>query len=77
MDKKDFNRLSHMLDAAKTVRQHLANKNLVDLEKDRLLLGAVIRELLVIGEAANAVSPEAKASISDIPWKLVIGMRTN
>ncbi len=43
-------------------------------KEDRLLLGGVIRELLIIEEAANAVSPAVKATI-DIPWKQVIGMR--
>jgi uncharacterized protein with HEPN domain len=75
MDKKDLNRLNHMLDAAKTVCQHVANKKESDLERDRLLLGGVIRELLLIGEAANAVSAQSKADIPNIPWKEVIGMR--
>lgn len=75
MDKKDLNRLNHMLDAAQAVCQHVMNKSMSDLEKDRLLLGGVIRELLLIGEAANAVSPQTKAKIPNIPWKQVIGMR--
>jgi uncharacterized protein with HEPN domain len=53
MDQKDLNRLSHMLDAALAVRQHVVAKTVADLETDRLLLGGVIRELLLIGEAAN------------------------
>ncbi len=64
-----------MLDAAKAVCQHVANKNASDLEKDRLLLGGVIRELLLIGEAANAVSAQTKAKAPSIPWKEIIGMR--
>lgn len=64
-----------MLDAAQAIGQHVANKSMVDLEQDRLLLGGVIRELLLIGEAANAVTSPSKAAISDIPWKKVIGMR--
>lgn len=75
MDKKDLNRLSHMLDAAQTIRQHIIHKTAVDLDKDRLLLGGIIRELLLIGEAANAVSPQSQAKILDIPWREVIGMR--
>ncbi len=75
MDKRDLNRLSHMLDAAKTVCQHIAFKTAVDLEQDRLLLGGVIRELLLIGEAANAVSPACQKSHPTIPWKMIIGMR--
>lgn len=75
MEKKDLNRLIHMLDAAKAILQHIANKKAVDLEHDRLLLGGVVRELLLIGEAANAVSPQAKAAMPNIPWKEIIGMR--
>ncbi|MES2273370.1 MAG: HepT-like ribonuclease domain-containing protein [Chlamydiota bacterium] len=75
MDKKDLNRLNHMLDSAKVICQHMVNKSASDLELDRLLLGGVIRELLLIGEAANAVTAQARAEISGIPWKKVIGMR--
>jgi uncharacterized protein with HEPN domain len=64
-----------MLDAAQAVCQHILNKTPTDLEEDRLLLGGVIRELLLIGEAANAISPQSKEKISEIPWKKVIGMR--
>lgn len=64
-----------MLDAAKAVLQHVAQKKSSDLDDDRLLLGGVIRELLLIGEAANAVSPVTKANIPNIPWKAMIGMR--
>lgn len=64
-----------MLDAANAVLQHITHKKLTDLEQDRLLLGGVIRELLLIGEAANAISPQTKSKISNIPWKEVIGMR--
>ncbi len=64
-----------MLEAAKAVCHHVANKDISDLEKDRLLLGGVIRELLLIGEAANAVSLPLQAEIPTIPWRQVIGMR--
>ena len=47
----------------------------MDLQKDRLLLGGIIRELLLIGEAANAVSAQTKSLIPAIPWRQVIGMR--
>lgn len=75
MEKKDLNRLSHMVDAAKAVLQHIHNKKQADLEKNRLLIGGVIRELLLIGEAANAISAQSRAKMPNIPWKEVIGMR--
>ena len=75
MDKKDLNRLNHMLDAAKTISHHIRNKVESDLEGDRLLLGGIIRELLLIGEAANAVSSHCKEAFPNIPWRKIIGMR--
>ena len=75
MEKKDLNRLSHILDAAKTIQEHIRGKKESDLERDRLLLGGIIRELLLIGEAANAVSPQTKTQIPSIPWKEIVGMR--
>lgn len=74
MEKKDLNRLEHMLDAAKAIQEHIKGKKQSDLDKNRLFLGGIIRELLVIGEAANAISPQTKIQIS-LPWKEVIGMR--
>lgn len=65
----------HMLDAANAVLKHIAFKKPSDLDDDRLLLGGIIRELLLIGEAANAISPQTRAKIPNIPWKEVIGMR--
>lgn len=64
-----------MLEAAKVICRHIAEKRSSDLEQDRLLLGGVIRELLLIGEAANAISTKTQTSLSDIPWREVIGMR--
>lgn len=74
MNKKDLNRLEHILDAAKTIQEHIKGKKQSDLDKNRLFLGGVIRELLLIGEAENAVSPQTKAQVH-LPWKEVIGMR--
>ena len=75
MDRKDLNRLEHMLDAATAILHHVKNKHLADLESDRLLLGGVIRELLLIGEAANAVSSLVQQELTQIPWRQIIGMR--
>jgi uncharacterized protein with HEPN domain len=36
---------------------------------------AVTRQLEIIGEAARRISPETQATIPDIPWSKMIGMR--
>lgn len=63
-----------MLDEAKTIQKHIKGKKQSDLDTNRLFLGGVIRELLLMGEAASAISTQTKAQVS-LPWKEVIGMR--
>ena len=43
--------------------------------EDGKLQDAVIRRLLVVGEAANRVSSETQQSLSDIAWLKIRGIR--
>lgn len=36
---------------------------------------ACVKQIEIIGEAANSISPETKAIFSDLEWKQIIGMR--
>lgn len=40
-----------------------------------MLQGAVIYKLLIIGEAARAISRDFKDAHPGVPWILIIGMR--
>lgn len=42
---------------------------------DTMRQDAVVRELLIIGEAAKRLSDEFKASHPNIPWRQMAGMR--
>lgn len=42
---------------------------------DRKAQSAVIRELLVVGEAAKRVSSEVRSETPAIPWREITGMR--
>lgn len=75
MDKKDSVRLKHILDSAKAALSYVQNKKRSDLDHDRMLLSALIRELEIIGEASNYLSSGAKKKHSTIPWKEIISMR--
>jgi uncharacterized protein with HEPN domain len=51
-----------------------------DVEKDhflnnRMMQGAVIREIEIIGEAAKNISRETRNKSRQIPWKQIAGMR--
>ena len=46
-----------------------------ELTTDLQLQDAVIRRLLIIGEAARRVSEETRQTLPQIPWAAVNGMR--
>lgn len=75
MEKNDFIRLKHMLEAARTCLQFGAGKIRSDLEMDQMLSFAVIRALEIFGEAASRVSSQFQKKHSQIPWRAIVGMR--
>lgn len=42
---RDYIRFQHMLDASQAAVSHLLEKKMEDLDRDRLLLNGVVREL--------------------------------
>lgn len=64
-----------MIDAVESVGQFMAGRQRVDLDRDRMLLFAVVRAIEVIGEAASRVSDETRAANPAIPWSAIVGMR--
>ena len=75
MVNKDIARLKHMLDSTIAIRTFTKGKRRGSLDKNRLLLSAILREFEIIGEAAKNVSEKTKKQFSQIPWKELIGMR--
>lgn len=43
--------------------------------EDEILINAVLRQLMVVGEAAACLSPETTGRLSDVPWKEIRGFR--
>ena len=72
---RDSIRLRHMLDAAKEALSFASGKSRTDLESNRMLVLALVKDIEIIGEAASRVSEEFKARYSQIPWLEIIGMR--
>lgn len=75
MEKSDFIRLKHMLEAAHTCMHFSAGKKRIDFEKDQMLSFAVIRALEIFGEAASRISSEFQIANPHIPWRAIVGMR--
>ncbi|MCY3831714.1 MAG: DUF86 domain-containing protein [Chloroflexi bacterium] len=71
----DPTRLRHMLEWAQTSEHLAARETRISLDESLALRLALIRTLLVIGEAANNVTAESRRAYSAIPWADIIGMR--
>jgi len=75
MHKKDLIRLRHMLDAAEEALGFVKGRKRQDLDHDRMLVLALIKDIEIIGEAAYQLSQETRQILSEIPWEDIIGMR--
>ena len=67
--------LRHMLDAAVEAMTFARGQTRADLDGERMLVLALVKDLEIIGEAAYRVSPETRDQLPDIPWDDIIGMR--
>jgi len=72
---KDLVRVKHMLDACRELLNFVRGRSKKDLETDRMLVLALIKDLEILGEAAAKVSPEFQMKHPQVPWKGAIGTR--
>lgn len=71
----NLSRLQHIRDACNEALQFIADQNKDDFQNNRMLALALIKELEIIGEAANNISDDYQNRYPNIPWKDMIGMR--
>ena len=72
---RDKERLEHMLAAAERVIRYTSGKSFENLKADDMMYYAVVKNIEIIGEAANLLSSEFIDSHPATPWKQVRGMR--
>ncbi|EXI71442.1 MAG TPA: DUF86 domain-containing protein [Candidatus Accumulibacter sp.] len=75
MSPHDRWRLQHMIEAAESTQKFIAGRERADLDRDQMLVFAIVRAVEIIGEAASKISEETRISHPAIPWKAIIGMR--
>jgi len=75
MQKTDTVRLRHMLDAAREALAFAQGRSRADLDKDRMLVLALVKSIEIVGEAASKVSPETRLAVPGLPWSSIVGMR--
>ncbi len=72
---RDSGRLEHILTAIGNVQSFLDGKTLDDLSRDKILFYAVVKNIEIIGEAANNLTKDLQVQHPEVQWKDVISMR--
>lgn len=75
MQNRDDAWLLDMLLAARKARQFASGVSRASFLADEILQNAVMRQIQIVGEAANRVSATTRAAHSEIPWREIAGMR--
>jgi uncharacterized protein with HEPN domain len=72
---RDRERLEHILAAIDRIQRYTSGKTYDDFVADDMMYYAVVKNIEIIGEAANMLTPEFQAEHTETPWKMVKGMR--
>ena len=72
LDKRELSYLWDMQNAAREINEFMRGVKFSKFEKDKVLRYAAERLLLIIGEAANHVSPQFRNKHPKIPWAVFI-----
>lgn len=63
-----------MLDAAREAMSFASGRSRIDLDGDRMLVLAVVKDVEIIGEAASRTTPALQQAHPEIPWAEIIAM---
>ena len=72
---KDRERLEHMKTAIDRILRYTSDKSYEDLVSDDMMYYAVVKNIEIIGEAANMLTQAFQQNHPNTPWKMVKGMR--
>jgi uncharacterized protein with HEPN domain len=76
MSKRPVNLLiEDILEAIEKVQRYTADLTLEAFREDDKTIDAVVRNLEIIGEAANRVPTDFRSEHGEIEWKKIIGLR--
>lgn len=67
--------IGHIIDSIDLIEQHAHNLTTDTFKKNIGMQDAIIRRLMIIGEAVKNIPTAFKTKYPEIPWKQMAGMR--
>jgi len=74
-NESELSYLWDMREAAREINSFMRGIKFAEFEKNKVLRFAAERQLHIIGEAANHISPQARKQHSEIPWEKFVRLR--
>jgi len=71
----DRQRLFHIIEAINEIELYISNVELKDFLSNSMMRFASIKQIEIIGEAANYITEDTKTKFTDVEWSKIIGMR--
>ncbi len=68
-------RINHIIDAIAEIESYTQNADFDIFTSNSMMYNATLRQLEIIGEAANKLSEDYLHKTSHIPWARIIGLR--
>jgi uncharacterized protein with HEPN domain len=72
---RDKERLEHILDAIGIIEDGLAKYSKEELLQNRLLYYGLVKQIEIIGEAANMLTHEFRDEHTEVDWRPIVAMR--
>lgn len=72
---RDRELLDDLLDSAHAIEVATADVDFDAFVAERILRSGILHELMIVGEAANQLSPSLRARYPEVPWRRMIDFR--
>ena len=72
---RDKERLEHIIKAIERIKRYTKDLSYEKFISDDMVYYAVVKNIEIIGEAANMLTSDFQASHPETPWKMIKGMR--
>jgi uncharacterized protein with HEPN domain len=71
----DRQRLLHILESIAEIENYISGANFDIFVQNSMMRFATVKQIEIIGEAANYITEETKARFTEIQWRQIIGLR--